>query len=153
MFTTAYQRYTDNALTLATPLELVASAYQMTIGALEQAIRSNDADDPAGRSAGVNRALEIIVQLSVSLDHANGGVLSARLASLYDYMQMRIIEGHGEQSSEKLGEVVRLVETLAAAWTEISKAERHIGDYGVPGVPPSSAPVFVAERVFAPSAA
>ncbi|HYP13525.1 MAG TPA: flagellar export chaperone FliS [Bryobacteraceae bacterium] len=153
MFTTAYQRYTENSLLSATPLEIVAAAYQAALEAVQKARRANEEADPEARGLAVNRALQILEELNACLDMTGGEAISVRLASLYEYMTCRLHEAHLEQSTAKLAEVERLLETLTSAWREIARHPTSVRSQEEPsaavfGAPPASSP-FSAEAVLA----
>ena len=54
-----------------------------------------------------------------SLDHEQGGQISRSLASLYSYMQERLIEANSKQAAPPLMEVEQLLSTLLEAWIAI----------------------------------
>jgi flagellin-specific chaperone FliS len=63
--------------------------------------------------------LAMVNELSQSLDHQRGGVLSRNLSHLYADTQQRLLEANSAQTDEPLAEVQDLLKTLAEAWMEI----------------------------------
>jgi flagellar secretion chaperone FliS len=128
--------YLESQVMTADPLELVRMLYR----AAGEAARSAGAHMRAGRiserARQISKVYAILSQLSRSLDHGRGGVLSGRLAQLYDYMQRRLLEANLKQIPEPLDEVERLLGTLQSGWDSISApAERpapraSTADYG-----------------------
>jgi len=116
MATSAHDAYLEEKILSADPVELVRMLYCAAIESVEQARRHLAARDIPQRSAAISKAVEILVELSGSLDHERSPELSRRLAELYDYMGSRLLAGNFEQAEAPLAEVVKLLETLAEAW-------------------------------------
>jgi flagellar biosynthetic protein FliS len=60
------------------------------------------------------------LELIRSLDHSQGGDLSRNLASLYTYMQKRLMEANSQQSDQQLQEVETLLNTLLDGWQQVT---------------------------------
>jgi len=120
MYDELYKAYTDNNVLLASPIQLVVALYRGAIEAVEQARQSLASEDIAGRSRFVCKAVDILGELLGSLDHEKGGEVSRRLASLYCYMQRRILEGHTRQADGPLAEVSSLLATLLEGWDTVA---------------------------------
>lgn len=123
MRTNPYQTYLNDEILTADPVKLVQLLYGGAIEAVTRARTMLAQGDIMARSAAVTKAIEIIAELSSSLDHERGGELSGRLASLYDYMQRRLIDAHREQADPPLAEVDRILHTLEEAWSEVKGPE------------------------------
>jgi flagellar protein FliS len=68
----------------------------------------------------VSKAIAIIEDgLIASLDPEAGGELAERLARLYEYMVLRLVEANTNNDSAPLEEVASLLTELAAAWAGI----------------------------------
>lgn len=118
MRTNPYQTYLDAEILTAEPLKLVRLLYRGALEAVRTARAKLAGRDIRGRSSAVSKSIEILAELSSSLNHQRGGELSARLAALYDYMQRRLIEANREQSDSPLAEVEKLLITLEEAWCQ-----------------------------------
>ena len=75
--------------------------------------------DIEGRTKAISKTVSIITGLQASLDHDQGGELSANLDALYDYMQRRLFRANADNDSSAVVEVVDLLNTLHAAWDAI----------------------------------
>ena len=124
--------YLESRVLSADPLELIAIFYEGALGAVEQARRHLAAGNIPARAAAVSKAVSILAELAGLLDHSTGGELSGRLASLYDYMQHRLLEANFRQIEEPLAEVAGLLRVLAEGWCGIKGAR--------PAVEPSPRP-------------
>ncbi len=111
-----YEAYQELEIELADPVKLVELLYQ---GAL-QSVRAARCDLAAGqierRGRAISKVSAMLMELSASLDMDRGGEIARNLAALYQYMLMRLTEGHIKSSDAALAEVERLIVTLATAW-------------------------------------
>jgi flagellar protein FliS len=119
MYQNAHETYLEGRIASADPLELVRLLYQGASGAVRDARRYLAEGDIAARSRSISKACEILIELTVSLDHSVGGDLSRRLEQLYDYMQRRLLEANFQQADDPLAEVLGLLATLGDAWDQI----------------------------------
>jgi flagellar secretion chaperone FliS len=112
-------KYLEAEILSADPVKLVNLLYR---GALE-AVAAARAHLAAGairpRSKEITKAWEILHELSRSLDHTQGGDLSRNLASLYAYMQTRLMEANSLQSDDQLQEVQSLLTTVSDGWRHV----------------------------------
>ena len=111
-----YQAYVEDEILTADPVKLVQMLYRGAIEAVADARAKLARRDIKGRSAAVTKAVEILGELSSSLDHERGGELSASLAALYDFVQRRLLAGNQEQADRPLAEAGRILQTLGEAW-------------------------------------
>lgn len=111
-----YQAYTEGKIFSENPLSLVIALYQGALDATRQAERCLKTGDIAGRSKAINKALGIITELLISLDHAKGGEISQNLKQLYSYMQVRLLDAHAKQQGEPIAEVAKLLSVLLEGW-------------------------------------
>jgi flagellar protein FliS len=117
-----YEAYIEDEILTADPVKLVQMLYQGAMEAVADARAKLAAGDIKGRSAAVTKAVEILAELSCSLDHERGGGLSASLAALYDFVQRRLLAGNQEQADLPLAEAKRILQTLAEAWLDLPVA-------------------------------
>ena len=67
----------------------------------------------------INNAIGIIGGLNDALDLEKGGDLAQNLRSLYQYINMRLLEASIEKNVEKLDEVASLMKDIKEAWDAI----------------------------------
>ncbi len=113
-----YQAYTEGKVFSENPINLVVALYQGALDSVRQAERCIGCGDIGGRSKAINKALGIITELLISLDHAKGGEISQNLKRLYSYMQVRLLDAHAKQTVEPISEVGRLLGVLLEGWEE-----------------------------------
>jgi flagellar secretion chaperone FliS len=100
----------------ASPLQLVTRSYEGAIGAVQQARQCFASGDIMGRSKAITKAVSILTELMISLDHKKGGEISTNLKRLYSYMQQRLLMAHAQKQIEPLVEVIGLLSSLLEAW-------------------------------------
>ena len=120
MFNGAHDTYLENRVLSADPLELVRLLYQGAIGSVQNARRHLADGKILERSRSITHACTLLTELLTSLDRERGGEIASRLASLYDYMQKRLLEANFRQIDEPLGEVLGLLTTISEGWTGIA---------------------------------
>jgi flagellar protein FliS len=133
--TNPYQRYAETNLMSSNPLELVVALYRGALDSVFAAVRFNEAEDHLGRGRAVNKALDIIAELTVSLNVDEGGAVAVQLGELYTYMRGRLVEAHMEKSQVKLVEVATLLSTLLEGWQQIASTNANNAGYGVASAP------------------
>lgn len=108
----------------ASPVELVRMLYGAARQAVGEARRHLAACEPAARSRQISRAMEILAELSSTLDGERGGAIARDLAEIYDYLQRRLVDANVRQEDGPLAEVQQLLTTLAGAWDQVAGWEQ-----------------------------
>jgi len=111
-----YHDYLDQEVLEATPIRLVELLYRGALEAIASARRYLKAGDIRARSRAISKAMEIITELSRSLNQEAGGEIGRNLAELYSYTETLLIEANSRQSDPPLAEAETLLSTLAEAW-------------------------------------
>jgi flagellar secretion chaperone FliS len=154
-----YGAYVEGNVFSGNPLGLVISLYEGTIQAVGRARQCLSSNDAWGRAKAISKAVELLTELLVSLNHKEGGDLSANLKRLYSYMQCRLLEAHAQRAEAPMDEVERLLETMLDGWRGVAeKAGGFV--HPAPGeLPASGLPVddnmgdywFLSERAATPT--
>jgi flagellar secretion chaperone FliS len=126
-----YDNYIERSILTASPMELVRMLYGFVIENLAEASRCVETGDIAGRGNAVSKATDGLVELLTSLDHQQGGEVSARLAELYSYIVSRILQGHVDQDAAPFRESEKLMATLLESWEDVGQIAQSAGGYGV----------------------
>ena len=111
-----YQESLDDDILTADPMRLIQMLYRGAVDSITTARRYLKLGDIRARSRSVSKAMAIVTELSLSLNHATGGDLSKNLAELYAYTEKLLIQANREQSDPPLAEAERLLSTLLEAW-------------------------------------
>jgi flagellar protein FliS len=116
------EAYLDTRVLSADPLELVHILYEHTLAMVADARRHLAEGQIAARGHSISRAVAAIEELDRSLDRASGGSIAQNLASLYQYMRLRLLTANIRQEDGPLAEVESLLQTLDEAWNAIRPA-------------------------------
>lgn len=125
---TGYQTYQGNQVEGAGPLGLVLLTYEALYKSLGRTRLAILAGDLSAEADHTGRCMEVIIELSTSLNMDEGGEVAKHLASLYIYMMNRLTEGLCSLSTEHVDEVMRLTQELREGWMQLSaqqKSEQH----------------------------
>jgi len=118
-----WQSYRQVATQTASPGQLVLMLFDGAIRFLERARLGFAADDPLEFNQTINnnvlRAQEIISELNLSLNLAEGGEFAATLRRLYDYMDGRLHESNRYKKEDGILDVIRRLTILRDAWAEM----------------------------------
>jgi flagellar protein FliS len=127
-----YQNYYDNEVLAASPWKLIELLYDAALDSIAAARRHLQRKDIGARALAINRALRILAELSISLNHEAGGDLSKKLGGIYRYVSRLLIEANFKQIEAPLAEAEVLISTLADAWkaSAPSGPEPEIDDEG-----------------------
>jgi flagellar secretion chaperone FliS len=115
-----WESYRQIATQTAPPGQLVLMLYEGAIRFLELGVAGFSIDDPAECNMAVHnnlqRAIDIIRELNLSLNMEQGGDFAAELRRLYDYFDRRIWESNLQKRPEGVREVIRHLNVLRNAW-------------------------------------
>ncbi len=104
----------------STPHSLVSMLLQGVLDKLAKAAGAIQRNDIAERGQTISESIRIIDNLRASLDLSNGGTIATGLASLYDYMERRLVEANAHSDARIVEEVVTLINDIKSAWDTIS---------------------------------
>ena len=116
MRTNRYQNYFEDEVLAANPVRLIQLLYRAAVDSIGTARRCLKSGDIRARSRAISKAMEIVTELSLALDHSAGGELSRTLAELYAYAENLLIQANTQQSDAPLAEAECLLSTLLHAW-------------------------------------
>lgn len=109
----------------ADPHRLIVLLFDGAESALRQALIRLEANDNAGRSESLLKAIDIILTgLSASLNIEEGGDLATNLKALYDYMVSRLIHANLRKDPAAIREVQGLLGEISGAWREMGQKLR-----------------------------
>jgi flagellar protein FliS len=127
-------------------MQLVVQLYEGAINAVSAARSHNAQGDPHARGVMINRAVDILSELILSLDPAAGVELGRSLKELYGYMQHALLDAHARQSEDRLVEVAGLLSTLLEGWRGVA-ASAAMQQPSAKQHQPATPPPYVPARV------
>ena len=138
------REYISNRVMTASPMELVRMLYEAAVQSVDEALAALHSGDILARGGAVNKAIEILAELRISLRRDAQEEYSNTLAELYGYCQHQLIRAHAEQSEGLLREVSRLLNTLLEGWSgAMEKAAAREESRHAEEMEHASAPVIV----------
>lgn len=110
--------YAGQAVTTASPARLVLMMFERVIQSIQQ-VRDAKRRGPDG-NVELNRELQriqdIVTELQVSLDFQRGQPIAGQLASLYEYVQGRVVEANIAKDPSFLDDVEKIFVELRDGW-------------------------------------
>jgi flagellar protein FliS len=114
--------YQSGAVTTAGPAQLVLMLYDGALSSVRQAgavlAEPGGGDRIARAHRELGRAQDIITELSVTLDRAQGGAIASGLARLYDFCLERLLEANLSKDPAGLAAVTSVLSQLRDTWAE-----------------------------------
>ncbi|MHC4559772.1 MAG: flagellar export chaperone FliS [Planctomycetota bacterium] len=114
---TAYQ---DNTVTTQSKGRLIVLLYDGAIKFMKLAIKELEAGNYQAKGQYINKAQDIINELSAVLDINAGGEIAANLRKLYCFMNNRLSEANIKRDPQMIREVIELMEELNQSWKVIA---------------------------------
>ena len=125
-----YQQYRATKVETAGSVDLVVMLYQGAVRIIRQSIAAMERDDARSAHADLVRAQDIIVELLASLNHEEGGQISAQLTSIYDYCFRRLVTANVTKDPAPAREVIGILRDLGTAWQQIAAQQRQAQSQG-----------------------
>src|SRR5579872_6158058 len=114
-----YSSYLDAAVLSANPIEVVRILYRAALDSVNDARAHLGAGEVTERSTPINKAVSILRELVLAVNHEPSPNLARNLVELYDYMQRRVLAGHFSQADAPLAEVAGLLGSMLEAWERV----------------------------------
>jgi flagellar secretion chaperone FliS len=112
-------RYRDAELLSASPGQLVVMLYDKMLLTLRRARIACEARRIEERCDLLMKASDMITELRISLDHEQGGAISAQLDGLYGFMLRELFEANRLQDAAKIDVVIRIAGELRDAFATV----------------------------------
>jgi flagellar protein FliS len=123
-YSKAHDEYLESEVLSAGPVRRVQLLYEGAIDAISRARAAQAVKEIRTRAMQVNKAMDILSELSLSLDHASGASITKDLTELYDFVQRQLIEGSSKQLDEPFGNAQQVMMTLLEGWKSVPEIEQ-----------------------------
>lgn len=120
MYQDAARSYQQTNVLTANPLRLVLMCYDGAISSLKLAQERYAAKDYEAKSRALQKALEIINELSSSLDMKRGGEVARNLLTLYTYMTQALTEADLKREPAVFGRIAGMLAELESSWKALA---------------------------------
>ncbi len=117
MHANPYQKYKKNQVEMASPAELTLLCFKGSIKNLKQLVDNWEEKKPEEINEKLLKVQAILEELSFGLNDQAGEVVN-NLASLYGYMQRRLVEANVKKDPGIIEEVLDLFQELKDTWEE-----------------------------------
>lgn len=126
MIPTARNAYMQNSVSTASPARLLVMLVDRLVLDVQRALDAQHVDDLPEAHRQLLHAQDIVVELRTSLraDAWEGG---PALASLYDYLQTRLVTANVKRDAAATEHCLELVTGLAEAWREAAVQSAAVG--------------------------
>lgn len=114
----------QGGITDASPHQLITMLLSGALDRVASAKGSISRGEIGRKGELLSSAIAIIDSLRASLDHNKGGEISSNLASLYDYIEQRLIQANMASDTAPLDEVSSLLMEVRAGWESIPNDAR-----------------------------
>ncbi|RLA09303.1 MAG: flagellar export chaperone FliS [Gammaproteobacteria bacterium] len=103
----------------ATPHQMIAMLFDGALDRVASAKGAIERNDVGRKGELLSSAISIIDGIRASLDYDRGGEIAVNLASLYDYIERRLVEANVASDVALLDEVSSLLKDLQSGWDSI----------------------------------
>lgn len=115
----AHEIYAEDDLETLPPLGKVIALYDGAIRAIVRARTHLRAGNAGRRGEMVSRALAILHELRLALDHKTAPELAGNLDALYGFAGELLVNGNLRGEEAALGAAEKVLQTLRAGWLEL----------------------------------
>jgi len=115
--------YQENRVTTQTPGRIVVMLYEGAIKFLKQAIRELEAGQYIEKGKSINRAVDIVQELSVTLNMEAGGEIAENLRRLYRFVQERLFQANVCKDADMIRQMIRILEELNDGWKAVASGK------------------------------
>jgi flagellar protein FliS len=97
-------------------IEMLLAAAGDKLRLAREAILNNQREK---KGQALNKCIDILSELNLSLDSEGGGEIAANLSALYGYMQNEIILVNRDGNIDKLDQIITILDDLHSTWITI----------------------------------
>ena len=113
-------QYRETQITSASPEETVLKLYEGAVRFLGLAIKElKENNDVTEKSLLIERTIKNIDYLDSCLDEEKGDVIAKNLKDLYSYMVIGLTKANLKNDTEKMEEILGLLQTIKEGWNGI----------------------------------
>ncbi len=112
------ETYTNNRVQTANRVELVIMLYEGAIAFINKAIESMHYSSYDKVNSNIHRALDIIVELRMTLN-MEAGEVSNKLETIYEFIEEQLRSANLKKEKTGLNEAKAVIENLLTAWKQV----------------------------------
>ena len=112
-------QYRQTQVTTVDKGRLIILLYEGAIKFLREAVRAQSEGDIPAKAGFINRTLDIITELSQSLNMQDGGEIAQNLKRIYQFWIDYLIRAKVGRETQPLEDVAEMMSTLIEAWQSV----------------------------------
>ena len=112
-------QYRQTQVTTVDKGRLIVLLYEGAIKFLREAVRAQTEGDIPAKAGFINRALDIISELSQSLNMQDGGEIAFNLKRIYQFWTDHLLKAKISRDSTAMTDVIEMLENLIQAWQHV----------------------------------
>jgi flagellar protein FliS len=113
----AADRYLEERVLTASPVELTAMLFDACVGSIKLAIRLQEAGEHVAALPKLLKAQDIVLELRTTLNH-EAGELAIRLDALYTWAWQLLVRAATKRDTPAAREALGVIEPLQLAWRQ-----------------------------------
>ncbi|MDR1045202.1 MAG: flagellar export chaperone FliS [Candidatus Adiutrix sp.] len=114
-------QYRQTQVTTVDKGRLIVLLYEGAIKFLHEAVRAEETADIPAKAHYINRALDIISELSQSLNMQDGGDIASNLKRIYQFWTGHLLKAKISRDCQALKDVIEMMESLVEAWHTVCR--------------------------------
>ena len=114
-------QYQKTNIETSSGVDLIVMCYEHAIRFLKQAKEHYERKEYIEKGKSLQRALDIIAELKLSLDFERGGEIARNLESIYNFLIKTLLEADINRKLQDFDNAVTILEELKNAWVNIPK--------------------------------
>lgn len=115
------QTYQQNAVSSASPLQLIVMLYDGAIRSMELGRGHMRKKDITSQNAQLQKAQRILMELMSALDMKQGGEIASNLMSLYSFVYEQLVNANTYDREECIDAALKVMSDLRSSWVELEK--------------------------------
>ena len=121
------KEYSHNEIATSSQGRLIIMMYEGAVKFVNLAIEGVDNKDLSKKGIYINKAHDIINELSLALDMKKGGEIAQKLESLYQFILHQLTLANIKSDRKALESILNVLVTLLEAWTELFDKNKNNG--------------------------
>ena len=122
-----HDQYRKNQISTSSQGRLILMMYEGAIKFTSLAVESMAKGDVANQGKYIQKAHDIVNELSLALDFKKGGDVAPRLQSLYQFVLSQLTLANIKSDKKPLQAVLNILTPLLEAWTQLYDASTNTG--------------------------
>ena len=122
-----HDQYRKNQISTSSQGRLILMMYEGAIKFTSLAIESMAKGDVANQGKYIQKAHDIVNELSLALDFKKGGDVAPRLESLYQFALSQLTLANIKSDKKPLQAVLNILSPLLEAWTQLCDSSTNTG--------------------------